>query len=367
MKIVCSRDELQKGVSIVSKAVPVRTTMPILEYILIDSSKGSIKLMANDTEIGIETKIEGTIEEEGVVALSARIFSDIVRKLSDDDEVTIKTDEKHITNIVCGNTNFNILGKSGEDFSYIPIIPRNKEIKISMITLKDIIRQTIFSIAQNDNNKILTGELFEIKDNILKVVSLDGHRVSLRVTELKNSYDEHKKVVVPGKTLSDINKILPGDKEDDVSIFVTDNHIIFEFENTVVVSRLLEGEFFSIDQMLSTDYNTKIKINRIAFLESIDRASLMASEGDKKPIIIDVEENFIELKISSNLGSMDAKIDTYKEGKNMKIAFNPKFIMDVLKVVDDDEVTIYMINPKAPCFIKNDDESYLYLILPVNF
>lgn len=366
MKIICSREELQKGVNIVSKAVPVRTTMPILNCILIDASKDKIKLMANDTSMGIETTIEGNIEEKGVIALDARLFSELVRKLSSE-SVIIEANERLETNIISGKSNFTLSGKSGEDFSYIPVIPRNKEITISMITLKDIIRQTIFSVSQNNSdNKILTGELFEIKDNILKVVSLDGHRVSMRKTELKNNYDEEQKVVVPGKTLSEISKIIQGDKEDDVKIFITDNHIIFEFDKTVVVSRLLEGEFLSIEQILSSDYNTKIKVNRTELLNSIDRASLMVSEGDKKPIIIDVEENFMELNIKSNIGSMDEKVDIYKEGKNITIGFNPKFIMDVLKVVDDEEVTIYMINPKVPCFIKNEDESYLYLVIPVN-
>lgn len=366
MKILCSREELQKGVGIVSKAVPTRTTMAILECILIDASKNEIKLMANDTELGIETIIEGNIEERGIIALDAKIFSEIVRKLPEG-EVSITTEDNFKTKIVCGNAKFDIIGKSGEDFSYIPVIPRNEPLNISMITLRDVIRQTIFSIAPNENNKILTGELFEINGNSLRVVSLDGHRVSMRVVELKEAYPENKKIVVPGKTLSDVSKIIQGDSEDEVSIYITSNHIIFEFAKTTVVSRLLDGEFLSIEQMLSKDYSSKIKINRVQLLECIDRASLMANEGDKKPILIDIKDNNLELKISSFIGSMNEKIDIVKEGKDITIAFNPKFLIDALKVIDDEEVSIYMINPKAPCYIRNDQESYLYLILPINY
>lgn len=208
MKLICSKSNLLYGVNTVSKAVPTRTTMAILECILIDASSNEIKLTANDMELGIETVIDGTIEENGIIALDAKIFSDIVRKLPDND-VVIETDDSFKTTITCEKAKFNIVGKSGEDFSYIPYIERKEPITMSQFTLKEVIRQTIFSISDNDNNKLMTGELFEINENQLKVVSLDGHRVSIRNIQLNSSYD-YKKVVVPGKTLQEISKIIPG-------------------------------------------------------------------------------------------------------------------------------------------------------------
>lgn len=356
---------LLKGVNIVSKAVPTRTTMAILECILIDASANEIKLTANDTELGIETVIEGEILEPGIIALDAKIFSEIVRKLPDN-EVTIETDSSFKTLITCEKANFNIIGKSGEDFSYIPYVERKESVTISQFTLKEVIHQTIFSIADNDNNKLMTGELFEINENQLKVVSLDGHRISIRNIELKENY-QPKKVVVPGKTLNEISKIIPGSTEEEVNIFITENHIIFEFDQTTVVSRLIEGEYFRIEQMLSSDYETKININKRELLGCIDRATLLITEGDKKPIIMNVTEDFMELKINSFIGSMNEDIDIEKDGKDIMIGFNPKFFIDALKVIDDEEITLYMVNPKAPCFIKDAQESYIYLILPVNF
>ena len=270
------------------------------------------------------------------------------------------------TTITCEKAKFNIVGKSGDDFSYIPYIERNEPIVMSQFTLKEVIRQTIFSIADNDNNKLMTGELFEIEENDLKVVSLDGHRISIRNIELKNNYS-HKKVVVPGKTLQEVSKILPGSAEDEVSIFLTDNHIVFEFENTTVVSRLIEGEYFKIEQMLSSDYETKVKINKRELLDCIDRATLLVKEGDKKPIIMNITDGTMELKINSFIGSMNEDIDIAKEGKDILIGFNPKFFIDALRVIDEEEVTLYMVNPKAPCFIKDDEGTFIYLILPVNF
>ena len=365
MKLICSKSNLLHGVNIVSKAVPTRTTMAILECILIDASANEIKLTAKDMELGIETKIEGEIAERGVIALDAKIFSEIVRKLPDSD-VVIETDASFKTTITCEKAKFNIVGKSGDDFSYIPYIERNEAITLSQFTLKEVIRQTIFSIADNDNNKLMTGELFEIEENHLKVVSLDGHRISIRNIELKNNY-EHKKVVVPGKTLQEVSKILPGSAEEDVNMFLTDNHIVFEFDDTTVVSRLIEGEYFKIEQMLSSDYETKVKINKRELLDCIDRATLLVKEGDKKPIIMNVTDGNMELKINSFIGSMNEDIDIVKEGKDILIGFNPKFFIDALRVIDEEEVSLYMVNPKAPCFIKDDEGKFIYLILPVNF
>ena len=365
MKLICSKSELQKSVNISLKAVSSKTTMPILECILINASASEITFTSNDMELGIETKVQGIIEEKGIVALDAKLFSEIIRKLPDN-EVVIQTDDKLNTTITCEKAKFTIPGRDGEDFAYLPMIEKNDGIVLSQYTLKEVIRQTIFSIATNENNKLMTGELFEIKDNILKVVSLDGHRIAIRKIELKESYGD-KKVVVPGKTLNEISKILSGEVENQVQIFFTDNHIVFEFDDTVVVSRLIEGEYFRIEQMLSSDYETKIKINKREFLNCIDRATLFVKEGEKKPIIINIEGNQMVLNINSQIGSMNEDIDIAKEGKDIMIGFNPRFLIDALKVIDDEEITIYLVNPKAPCFIKDETESYIYLILPVNF
>lgn len=365
MKLVCSKTNLLNGVQTVSKAVPSKTTMSILECILIDTTKGQITLTANDMELGIETIIEGDIIEKGIIALDAKIFLEIVRKLPDSD-ITIETDHNYKTTITCEKANFNIVGKSGEDFSNLPQIERNDSIMLSQFTLKEVIRQTIFSIADNFNNKILTGELFEITGNELKVVSSDGLRISLRKIELKNSYP-NKKVIVPGKTLSEISKILPGDTDKDVNIFFTDKHILFEFDQTTVVSRLIEGEYLKIDNILSSDYETKVKVNKKEFFDCIDRSTLFVKEGDKKPLIINISDNNMELKINSIVGSMNEEIDITKSGKDLMIGFDPKYLIDALKVIEDEEIVIDLLNPKAPCFIRNDKDRYIYLILPVTF
>ena len=365
MKLVCSKSTLLNGLQVVSKAVPNKTTMSILECILIDASAGQIKLTANDMELGIETVIEGDIQEKGIIAIDAKIFSEIVRKLPDND-VVIETDSNFQMKITCEKARFSIAGKSGEDFSYLPYIEKTEPVTVSQFSLREVIKQTIFSISDNENNKIMTGELFEIDGNHLKVVSLDGHRVSIRNLELKEEY-QPRKVIVPGKTLMEVSKILSGEMDSLVNLFFTKNHIVFEFDETTVVSRLIEGEYFRIEQMLSTDYETKVKVNKRELLSCIDRATLLIRENDKKPIIIQITDGEMRLKLTSGLGSMNEEIVIEKEGKDILIGFNPKFLIDALRVIDDEMVTLYLVNPKAPCFIRDENQTYIYLILPVNF
>lgn len=365
MHIICDKSKLIEGMNIVMKAIPGKTTMMILECVVIEVKDNQIKLIANDLQLGIETLIDGEIKQEGSVAVGAKVFFEIIRKLPSDN-VSITVDEEYHMNISCGKAKFNIMAKATDEFPYLPNIVKDKNVNISQFTLKDIIRQTVFSISDNENAKVMTGELFEIHDSELKVVSLDGHRISIRKVKLNQSYDDVS-VIIPGKTLIEISKIINGGMDDEVSIFFTDKHVLFEFEDTIVLSRLIEGEYYKIDKMLSTDYETKVIVNKREMLECIDRSTLLLKESDKKPVIIDVQDDYMKFAMNSAIGSMDEDIDASKEGKDILIGFNPRFLMDALRVIDEDEITMYMINPKAPCFIRDQEETYIYLILPVNF
>lgn len=364
MKIQCQKADLLNGVNIVLKAVPVKSTMPILECVIIEVTDQTIKLIANDMELGIETIIKGSIFESGTIALNAKIFSEIIRRLPEN-EVTITTDANYTAEIICEKAKFSISGRSGEEFPDLPKVEKENPVILSQFTLKEIIRQTVFSISDNESNKIMTGELFEISQNELRVISLDGHRISIRKILMRDSYED-KKVIVPGKTLNEISKILSGEASSLVQIYFTEKHALFEFDDTVVLTRLIEGEYYRIDQMLSNDYETKVTINKKELQSCIERASLLIRENDKKPIIIDIKENNFELKINTAIGSMNEEIDIVMEGKDIIIGFNPKFLLDALRVIDDEAVDIYLVNAKSPCYIRDKDQAYIYLILPVN-
>ena len=365
MEFYCSKNDLVNAVNIVSKAVPAKTTMTILECILITVSNGTISLTSSDTELGIDTELRGDIKENGVVAIDAKLFSDVVRKLPDS-TVHITSDQNQLVNISCDKAKFSIAGKNGNEFPYLDDVEKNDFITISQFTLKEVIRQTIFSIAPNENNKIMTGELFDINGNKLRVISLDGHRISIRNIELRQNYPSLK-VIIPGKTLIELSKILSGEIEKVVNIYFTNTNAVFEFDNTVVITRLIEGEYFDVDKMVSNEYATKIFIDKKELIDCIDRATLLVRENDRKPVIIDIMNEELELQIKSPIGSMDETISIDKEGADLKIGFNPRFLLDALRVIDDERISIYFMNSKAPCYIKDDSGKYNYMILPINF
>lgn len=379
MKIVCDRADLLKKVNIVLKAVPTRTTVTILECIKIDASGDKIIMTASDTSLSIETVVEGKIEERGIVALDAKFFSDIVRTLSSQD-VTIETDDQFRTRITSGKAKFETLGRSGEDFTPFPYVPKENGVVISEMALRDIIQQTIFSIAESNEQKPMTGEQFLIDQNHLRVESLDGHRISIRNLDLnpeKNHNEKSYHVLIAGKTLNEISKILNGGADDDVTIYLTggeDGHesettqfVEFDFDKTRVVSSLLPGGYYNIEQMFSSEYQTKIKINRQEFLECINRANLLYNtEGKKEPFVLKITDGNMELNIRSFNSLFDENITIEKEGLDVEIAFNPKFLNDALRAISDEEVSIYFINGKAPCSIMDDEKTYNYIILPIN-
>lgn len=363
MKFTCNKSDINEAINIVLKAVPGKTTMPILECVVMEASDNELKLTTNDMSLGIETRFSANVEEEGIILVNAKMISEIIRKLPDED-VYFEADNNENILLFCGKAKFNLSGKNHEEFPMLPKIEKEKKIVISQFTLKEMIRQTIFSISNNENNKILTGELFEINGDEFKIASLDLHRVSIRKIQLKESYDDIK-AVIPGKTLSEVSKILTGGMDDEVEIFFTKNHVLFELGKTIIISRLIEGNFYNINQMLTNDYETKVTVNKRELLDCIDRATLLLREAENKPVIMNVKSDEIKMEMNTKIGSMDENIGIQKEGKDLRIAFDPKFLIDVLRVIDEEEVNLYLFNSKAPCFIR-DDNSYIYLILPVN-
>ncbi len=364
MKLTCSNRDLLNGVNTVLKAVSTRTTLPILECILLQATTDGFKLISNDLELGIESNVKAKITETGTVALKARMFSEIVKKLPDN-KVKITVDEKSYTTIKCEKSKFKISGQSGEEFLQLPNVPKEKGIRISQFKLKEMIRQTIFSVALEEIRPILTGELMEFKDNELNMVSLDVHRLSIRKMDFESSLD-NMMVVVPGKTLSEINKILDADDEKDVQIYFTDKHILFELDDSIIVSRLLEGDFPKYEQFFSKDYDTLVKINKQELFMSIDRAALISRESKKNPIKIAIKDNSMVITSNTEVGDVYEEIDIEKEGNPLEIAFNPKYFMDALKVIDNDYIHLQFTNPHSPCIILPEDgDDYKYLIVPI--
>lgn len=363
MKIICENMELARGVQTVLKAVPAKPTMHILENILIEAEDG-ICLTGNDLELGIRMEIIGDIVEKGTIAVNAKVLSDIVRKLPEGD-VALETKGKDEVFISCKKVKYNLSTQPGNDYPRISEIEKTSRIWISEFDLKEAIRQTIFSAAANHSNKLLTGELFEINGKSMKVVSLDGFRIAIRNIRLAENYGT-RKVIVPAKTLMEIAKIISSDPKSMVSLYFAKNHIMFEIGQVTAVSRLIEGEYFNIDKMVASDYQTKVQVPKKELQECIDRAGILQKKDEKKPIIINIKEDSMELKAATALGMLDEKIPAETQGKQLEVGFDPRFLLEMLRVIDDEQVEVYLNNAKSPCIVRDKDESYIYLILPMN-
>lgn len=366
MKIVCEKSALLKGVSTVLKAVSNRTTLPILECILLSAEVGNFKLVGNDLELGIESNVAAEVIEDGTVALEAKIFSEIIRKLPDS-QVEITVEANNLTIIRCAHSEFKIAGQPGDEFPLLPEIDKDQKVIIGQLALKDMIRQTIFSIASEETRKILTGELIDIKDQSLNLVAVDGYRVSMRHMPLSIENREVK-VVVPGKTLSEISKILMSEEDAELALYVTNKHILFELGDSIVVSRLLEGEFLKYEQAFNADFETRIIVNRKEYLNSIERAALISRDSKNNPVKTEIKNDKIIITSNTDLGTAYEEVEIQMEGNPLVIAFNPKYMIDALKNIEDESIKIIYTSPLSPCVIEPvESDAFKYLICPIRF
>jgi len=366
MKFTCDKNVLINNINIVSKAVSSRTTLPILECILLCADKNGLKMTSNDLEMGIETSyMEAEVITEGIIAIEARLFSEIIKRLPDNSWVIIETMEDNLVLIKCGKSEFKIMGLSGEEFPVIPNVERNNEYKINAPMLRDMIRQTIFAVSMDESKPVLTGELFEIDENSLKLVAVDGFRVAFRSLTL-DSDNPDISVVVPGKTLNEISKILPTDDEATVSVCFTDKHMLIQMDECIVVSRLLDGEFLKYRQILEADTSTSVKIDPAEFLKSLERASLISKETKKNPVKLDIERDIIKISSNTETGTSYDELAVETEGEGLSIAFNPKYLIDALKSIDEEATYMHFTTALSPCIITGEEGcGYKYLVLPL--
>ncbi len=366
MKIECNKKDLVSGINTVSRAVPVRTTMPVMSCILINADENGIMLTANDLELGVRTKVEGTVEENGKAALNAKLLADIAKKLPEG-TITVQTGDNAFESVVsCGKASYRISGMDAEQFPAFPELDGNYRAEVPQNVLKDMIRQTAFSIADVDTNKMMTGELLEIRDGILSITSLEGHRISIRNYKMLNKA-ENRKAIIPGKAMVELTRIMNGGIGGMADIRLGKTIALFEFDGTSVAARMIDGNYFNVDQMISSEYKTKVTVDRADLAEAVDRSLPLLSDGMKVPFIETIEDGKLSMQMRSGIGTLDDELPVDKEGEDLKIGFNPRYLLDVLNAVDDEKVAMYYSGRKSPCIIKDENENFIYLVLPVNF
>jgi len=362
MKLICEKNKLQDAISTSQKAITGKSTMPVLEGLYIEAVNNVLTFIGSDIDLSIETKTQAEVIEPGKIVVDNRIFGEIIRKLPND-KVIIETIDGNIIQISCQKSVFNLVHMNADEYPSVPNINENIVFSINQSILKNMIKGTIFATAQDETRPILQGVLFEVNNKNLNLVALDGYRLAVKsqVIDTDNSIN----VVIPGKTLSEVSKILE-ENEEKVNITFTENHILFNLGETKIISRLLEGEFIKYSSLLPQEHKLLVTVNRQELLNGIERASLMAKDGNSNLIKLNIEEDNMVITSNSQLGKVREEVSINLQGESLQIAFNSKYLLDVLKIMEDDEVLLELSSSVTPCVIKNKEiDNCKYLVLPV--
>ena len=367
MKFICEKEKILKGINSVINGVSNKTTMPILEGILIQTNTNEVKLTSYDLEIGIEYILEANVEEQGNTVVNAVMFSEIIKRLPST-EIKIAINENNLLEIECEGSLYKLATMNPDDFPELPKINVDNSIEIEQTTLKNMIRKTIFAVSTEENRPIFTGCLFEVKENKLNVVAVDGYRLAVKTKELINNGNDFSSVI-PGKTLNEVNKII-SDSFDTVKIGISRNQALFEMENCKIVTRLLDGEFLNYSNTIPKNWETRVKVNKNNIQNCFERILLISAssiEREKKyPVKINIEVGKVTISCANQTGDAKEEIYVDTEGKELEIGFNPRFFLDALKAIDDEDVYIEFGTNRSPCIIKPvEDGDYIYMILPI--
>lgn len=365
MKIFCNKDVLNEKISIVQKAISNRTTQVSLQGILIKAKDQKITMIGSDLDLTIETELDCHVEEEGTILVESRLFGDIIRKLPND-KIKIE-DRENLIHITCRKSSFNLVCLNKDDYPSLSMITSDKNIKIEERILKNLIKTTIFSVAQEETRPVLTGVLFEFNKETLNLIALDGYRLAFKSENIRSNFNV--KEIIPGKTLSELNKILT-DCEELVEMSFSGNQILFKTNNTKISSRLLEGEFIEYSNIIPTEFEIIFSINKNDIQECIERASLVTRDGDSNTslVVFNIENSILEISSRSKLGNFNEELMIQNiKTNNLKIAFNSKYLLDIFKVIETEYLTMSFNTAVTPCIIKgiDDNDTGTYLVLPV--
>ena len=367
MNFICEKETIIKAINSVINGVASKTTMPILEGILIQTNDNEVKFTTYDLEIGIEYVTNCEVKEQGATVVNAIMFSEIIRRLPDA-EIKITLDEKNLLVIECEGSLYKLATMNPEEFPELPQISIENSIEMEQNSLKDMIRKTIFAVSAEENRPIFTGCLFEIKNNKLNVVAVDGFRLAWKSKFLQNKINDFS-AVIPGRTLNEINKIIL-DSYDTIKIGVAKNQALFEMENCKIVTRLLDGEFLNYSSVIPENWETRIRVDRSSLQNCFERISLISSssiEKEKKyPVKVNVDIGKVTISCTNQTGDAKEELFVSTEGKNLEAGFNPKYFLDSLKSIDDEEVYVEFGTSISPCLIKSvENNDYVYMILPI--
>ena len=364
MKFSCEKALLVSAVATTSRAVAAKSSIPAMEGILIEADT-RLRLTGYDLEKGIQATVPAEIQEPGSLVLSARLFGEIIRKMPDD--VVVFTAQNYMVNIKCGLSEFNILGTDPEEFPELPTVDQQNSLTLEQSVLRSMISQTLFAVSDNESRPIHTGSLFEVDENGLTVVSVDGYRLALRHEPIDKKEGEAAfSFVVPGAALSEVEKIC-SQVDEPASVTQGARHVMFKVGDTMLVSRRLEGEFLAYRQAVPRNNPIHIEGDTRALLASIDRVSLIISDKLKSPLRCVFKENLLKISTKTAIGDARDECPVSGDGRGLEIGFNNKYLMDALKAAPADRVRLELSTGVSPCVILPEDggDNFLYMVLPV--
>lgn len=364
MKFTCEKNELYEACLIASRAVPSKSPMPSLEGLKLEISE-KLTITGYDLKKAIYTTVEIFNAEEGSMLVNARFFSEMLRRMPDG-KISVSCNEKNNINVKCGKSEYNFSGLNIDEYPEMPVFDELKSLEIPQDVLKNMIQKTLFAVSKEEIRPIYTGSLFEIINEELTLVSVDGYRLARRIEKIKSSKLEDCSFVVPGFTLSDVEKIC-SDTEDTLSILIGEKHISFKIGETVIISRRLEGEFLNHRKSVPENFRHILKVNRQEFVSVIERVALMLSDSNTNPIRITFDDGNINCYSSSVKGKAEDTCVCEGTGDGLEIGFNDRYLLEALKAAETDEIAVCINTASSPCIIKASDESdnFTYMILPV--
>lgn len=367
MNIKCDLKELINGLNIVSVASSTKTTMPILEGVLIEAYQNKLKLTTNNLELGCEHILNCDIIEEGKTVVDIRMLNEIIRKI--EDEVVEISVEGNLFTLKSINGVFKLATMNASEYPKLPVFNVESSIELEQKIFKDMIKRTIFCVSNDENRPIYNGALVKVEDNILTIVAVDGFRLALR-KHLSEKNINNFKAIIPGKVLNELLKILNDNEDSYVKIGVNKNQALFQIGQSIIISRIIEGDFLNYNSIIPENYETKVKVKTKSLLDSFERVALFAKENkekDKKsPVKMQIGIDGIILSCVSDTGDAKEVITSIVEGKDIEIGFNPRYVIEALKAIDDSEIAIEFTTSISPVLIKptvNND--YIYVVLPI--
>lgn len=365
MQFSCDKSVMLEAVNTVSRAVPQKTSTPVLEGILMEVYEdGMIRMVGYDVSIGIEVRIHADVVQKGRVVVNAKKFGDILRVL-DNDTVSFSSDEQLNLTILCNVAKYTLSCADPNLYPDLPMIEKDRVYQIRRDTLNDMLRRVLFAVSDSDTMPVLRGVLFHIGKEDLTLVSCDSNRLCLCKQAYTNEHQTEEKFVVPGKTLSELNKIMMSNDEL-VSISTESHRILFEFGNIKIVSVLINGDFINYEPLIQKNAKTKVQVSKEALKRSVERASVLCDEKIRNPVRFSFEFESVVVSCNTSTGNMFSdEINATIDGENIEIGFNHKYILDALTACDSETVEIGLNSPFAMVYMKNSDsDDTLFVIAP---